>query len=738
MLVMVLPSSSTVRAWRESSRSFEDIEAYATTDMMLRGRDGAPTNDGSGGGATLVHEASILPSFLHFTGHHPLIGRAFTETDVNERAHVAMLSEALWRGRYGSDPTILGQSIRLDDSLYTVIGVMPDAVRLPRLLQDVTDIWLPLDLRTDIVGLTGIGRLRPGVTHAAAAAELDSISARAAAPATEKKGQQDFTTKLARPSEMVGFHDSLIMLTVAVALVLLIACANVAHLLVARAATREREMAVRAALGAGRTRLFRQLLTESLVLAAAGCVGGLAVGWLGLRALVAMRPESLSQLSAAHMDGATLLVTMVIAAGTGVVFGLAGAMHVSRHSTHEALKAGALSTSQGRRHRRLRSMLVVSEMALSATLLVGAVLLVRSIIHLQTLDPGFEPAGLYAVSVSMFGSTSKTAARSAFFHELETRARSVSGVQAATVASTAPPMRSFLIGALEIEGQTPPPPGMTSFINFNGVEPDFFRVMGIRLVEGTTFSDTSQAAGQVVINQGMARKYWPRESAIGHRIRMADAGGTEAWKTIVGVAADARTGGLTAESSEPMLYMPMRNGLNSSLIVRTTPGTQPLSTLRALAAQIDPSLPPASVTSIADAMTASIAGQRFTMFLLATFTVLALVLAAVGLYGVMAYGVAQRTREIGIRMALGASRSDVARSVVWQGLALTLAGAAIGLVAALWATKLVAKMLYGVAPTDAVSFIVGALVLLGAAVLACIVPVRRAVSVAPSIAMRAE
>ena len=736
MSIMVTPRPELVRAWRESSHAFEDIEGYATTDMtLLPGR----------GEAANVHAASILPSFATFAGKHPLIGRPFTQSDV-AAGHVTMLSEEIWRSRFGSDPRVIGQTVTLDDGVYTIIGVMPAAFRLPRLLQSTTDFWLPLELHNENVGLECIGRLRAGMSYAVAQRELDSITARAedalgAQAGTAKKWiatRQNFHTKLEAPSQIVNFRQSLLLLSAAVALVLLIACANVAHLLLARAATRQRELAIRAALGAGTGRLVRQLLTESLVLASTGCVGGLLVGWVGLRVLVALRPESLSELASARMDGETLLVAVGLAALTGLLFGLVGAVQSARHSTHESLKAGALSTSNARRQNRLRSLLVVSEIALSTTLLVGASLLVRSVVSLQTKDPGFAPAGLYGIKLVLNDKAYPNhAAKRAFYDELVARARAVRGVQALTLAEGAPPMRNFIIGAMQVEGQPTPPAGTTSFISYNGVKPDYFRVMGIRLVAGTTFSDTTEDSKQVLVNAGFARKYWPGQSAIGHKLRLLFNGQGD-WLTIVGIASNAFTAGLTDDATEPMLYTPFHGDYQPALIVRAAPAANPIAAVRSLVPAIDRRMPPPAVTNVEDAMTESISSPRFTMLLLAVFTVLALVLAAVGLYGVLAYAVAQRTREIGIRIALGATRRAVARAVVGQGAVLAVFGIVLGLVGSFWATKLIEKMLYGVPRGDPISFAAGALLLFGTAMAACFVPMRRAVAVDPLIAMRAE
>ena len=723
--VAVSPSAPIVRAWREGSRAFESIEPYAATDMTLRSREGVTST---------LHAARTLSTFAGFTGQRPLIGRMFTKEEVAGKANVAVLGESIWRNQYGSDPRVLGTTIALDDASYTVIGVMPASFRLPRLMQDLTDVWLPLDLAQDEMGLSAIGRLRLGNDDAVARRDLDSLTARV----QDTKGTLlRFKAKVVPPGELVRFRDSLLMLAAAVALVLIIACANVAHLLLARAAARQRELAIRAALGAGRARLFRQLVTESLVLAAAGCIGGLAVGWVGLRLLIALRPISLAELSAARLDGTTLVVTIALSVLTGVVFGVVGALQAAQHSTHESLKAGSLSTSHTRRHNRMRSLLVVSEMALSATLLVGASLLVRSVIHLQTLDPGFRASGLYSVDVSLPDKRYAEPAKDAFLAELVTRARAIPGVEAVTVAAAAPLSFNFLIGALHVEGDPEPAAGTSSFIAYNGVQPDYFRVMGIPLKQGSVFTDTTEESNQVIVNEGMASKYWRGRSPVGKRLRVLYNGKGD-WKTIVGVAANASTGGLTSEATAPMLYMPSRRAFRPSVIVRAREGASPMPALRQLVMSMDDHLPPPRVTDVERAMRDGIAGPRFTMMLLTVFTVLALVLAAVGLYGVMSYAVTQRTREIGIRIALGATRRAIARAVVARGLGLALGGIAVGVVGALWATKYIEKMLYGIPRGDPASFVIGGLVLLCTAIAACLVPMRRATAVDPLIAMRSD
>lgn len=720
--IQVTPSVPMLRAWREGSRSFEELQAWTRGSVTLQP---------PGGTAERLHGAAVLPSFARFAGAHPLIGRGLQPEDV--RARVVVISEGLWRSRFGAEPGVIGKTVLLDGDVHEIVGVMPAAFQLPAVAQRVTDLWRPLDLSSQDLGLAVVGRLRPGVSYAAAAQDLD-----AAAAGAEHGGNLGFKAVVVPPRAMVHFQDTLRLLTAAVALVLIIACANVAHLLLARGAARQREMAVRAALGAGAGRLRRQLMTESLVLAVAGCAGGIGLGLLGLKALVALRPTGLAQLDAAHLDGTTLLVTVLLSLVSGVVFGVVGASQSAKLASPDGLRAGSRGASSGRSHNRLRSLLVVTEMALSTALLVGASLLVRSVINLQMVDPGFQPKGLYAIAPQLPSSAYPDAAAAGrYFDALATRARAVPGVDAVTIAGGAPPSRSFTIGALQFEGEATPPAGTTSFIDVGSVEPDYFRIMGIGVVEGGTFTDTSEASAQVIVNEGLAHQHWPGASAIGKQLRFVFNGGGE-WRTIVGVVKNAATGGLQMESTTPVIYSPASNIFSPAMILRVSKPATALPALRQIAAGLDARLPPVDIVNIDDAMNNSIAGPRFTMTLIAAFTLLAVLLAAVGLYGLVSYAVTQRTREIGIRIALGASRRRIARTVLAQGLSLGVAGLAVGLLGARASGRLLASMLTGVTTSDPLSFVVAGVVLLATVVLACLVPMSRAMAVEPQIAMQAE
>jgi putative ABC transport system permease protein len=546
-------------------------------------------------------------------------------------------------------------------------------------------------------------------------------------------GKLPFLTVVSTPAQQVRFRDSLLLLSAAVGLVLLVACVNVAHLLLARSSTRRREMAVRAALGAGRDRLFRQLLTESLLLSATGTLCGVAIGWAGLRAMVAMRPSSHDELQAAHLDLTTMGVAVAVAIASGVIYGAIGAIQSSRSSTHDSLKAGSAAVSADRGHRLARSALVVSEMALSAMLIVGAALVVRSLTSMQQTDLGFDPRGLYTVDLIASRGLAP-AARAAMAAEFVDRARRVPGVRAVTKAEVGPGSRSFSIGRLEIEGEVLPAKTATSFIDVNTVSPTYFDVLGVAFREGATFSDTSSAAHQVIVNEGFARKHWAAGGALGRRLRIAQSD-SEPWLTIVGVARDAMTSGPVSQSSAPLLYQPA-NGLGRGSVLVRTSDAKGLAPLIAMGRQIG--FRQVVVDGAESFIERSLSEPRFVTIIMTVFGSLGLLLAAIGLYGVMSYTVMQQTREIGIRVALGASRSRVVNAVLRRGAVMAVIGAAVGLAGAAWGTKLIEAQLYNIQRLDPVSFAAGGLVLVATALVACVVPARRALAIDPVTAIRAD
>jgi predicted permease len=726
--VIVSPPVPVVRAWREHSTAFEALEPVGNSSALLR----------SAGEATELSTAKVLPSFLSFAGQKPLLGHNFTRDEIDTKSPVVLLGEGFWRSRYGASPTIVGSTIVLDDSPYRVIGVMPSTLQIPRVGDAAPDVWLPLDMSepNQRTGVRVFGRLKPGVATDVARKELDTLAARSGVYAP---GTMAFVAVLMPPGRTVSFRDSLLLLSGAVALVLLVACANVAHLMVARAVVRQRELAIRSALGAGRSRLLRQLLTESVILTCLGATLGIALGFAGLKALIALRPSSLSQLQAAHADWLTFGVIVAISVVSAVFFGLVAALYPhSGSGMGETLKAGSVSSSPARQGDRLRSLLVVSEMAMSAMLLIGATLLIRTVVNMQNFDLGFDPKNLYAVQIDLpNGHYPSAAAKDAAIARVQARLARVPGIQSTAVSSVMLSGWSASIGALEVEGEPTASSSATSFIPVNKVSIGFFRTIGARIVDGRGITDTSSTSKEVVVNAGFARRHWSGRSAVGHRIRISFQGHGEDWMTIVGVVGDIMTGGPTSENSAPVLYVTRTESERPALFVRTDGNASTPAGILAAARSLHPQLPPRLQTAQSIVKDA-IAAPKFIMMLLTLFTVLALVLACIGLYGVMAYSVAQRTREIGIRMALGASGSSIARTIITRGAALGGAGAIVGLVLAYWGTRIIQGSLFGISRLDAPSFVVGALLLMVSAVAACVAPTRRAVAVDPITAIRAD
>jgi putative ABC transport system permease protein len=729
---MVSPERKMLEAWRAQSRTLETIEGYTTKDVTLTGR----------GDAAMIHAANVQPTFPAFTGIGLLRGRTFLhEETLPGGPRVAIVGEQMWRERFGAAQDVIGQKITLDDKPFTVIGVAPAALRVPASFQLRTDVWLPLIADTANYGDLTVARIRAGVRPEAAARELDAIIERSGLQ--PKTGSAKYVVRLVRAGDMVGFKSSLFLLSGAVALLLLVACANVAHLLLARGATRERELAIRTALGAGRARLTRQLLTESLLLAAGGCVAGIAVGFAGVKVLSAFRPSSLAQLALTRVDDRALLVAVAIAVITGLAFGLTAALHAVRHTTSDSLRATGMSGTAAPRTHKLRSVLVVTEMALSALLLVGAALLVRSVINLENIDPGFDTRELFAMKIDLPRDrypVSET--RVEIIERVTAAARALPGVTSVSTGRATPPdIGGMMMAQLEADvagGETAP-----NIMPFNTVAPDFFRMLGVR-IDGPGFGPSSVERGDVVINKGLAKKLWPNQSAVGRKLRFPPAGeknnGSD-WHSVVGVVDNVPVHGLTTSRDEPILYYPIDKKsapFTWTIAVRVTRGTDPVAALQRIVKTIDPRIVPPPVATVDAQLTQSISTQRFTMTLLGVFASLAVVLSAVGLYGVISYVVTQRTREIGIRIALGATPRHVARAIVARGLILSAIGIAAGLAIGSWGTVLIRSALYGVTGTDPISYAATAVLLVMISILACLIPMRRAMRVDPVIAMRGD
>jgi putative ABC transport system permease protein len=719
--------NGSIAAW-QAARSIENMQSYATSKVGLSLTGSEPVT---------LSAARIGTGFLRFAGVATIIGRGFDTTETQAGgARSVVLGERLWRTRFGGARDVLGRRIVLDDTAYTVVGVVGDELRLPAAFQSTTDVWLPLvagqrrGLRSMLL------RLAPGVDVPTAQRELDTLTARAQPQSSDA---QRLRILLQRPRDSI-FSGTIYLFAAAVAAIFLIACVNVAHLMLARGAARQREFAIRTALGASWARIARQLLTESLAVSAIGGVLGIAVAAASLRWLIALRPTTMSPLDRATLDRPVLLLALFATVGTGVMFGFVSATQRSRRDTDAALRSSATSGMSTPRQSRARALLMGVEMALSAMMLVGAVLVVRSIVKLQRVDPGFNANGLFGVELAGRAEPGHDNAGKPIIDALVERAKQLPGVSSATVASSTPPAIGMMVVPLEVQtDRGSRVDSGTMFIPDLVVRPDFFAALGIRMIDGSTFSASAVERRELVINESLARRLWPGERAIGRHLRFASSDPKDAdpWNTVVGVANDIAVHGLTTVGREPLLYYP-DDGSARTVVFRTTEPALAVRELRREASRVGGRSAKLMLVDVHADLAQTTATQRFTTLLLSAFAIIALALAAVGLYGVLAYSVAQRTREIGVRMAIGASPIQVARDVMRGALTVSTVGLGAGLVAAMWGTNLVRSTLFGVTQHDPASYVISGLVLMLVAIAACAIPTRRAMSVDPVIAMRGD
>ena len=718
--------------WQTQNEVFEEMAAFREDGFNLT----------IGTEPERLTGARVTAGFFQTLGVEPAEGRMFLPAEDQAGAdRVAIVSHRMWQQRLGGDPQLIGRQLMVDGQSFTVVAVMPRGFTFP---QDNTDLWIPFApdaQRGERAAhfLRVIARLKPGVTVERAQTDMNVIAERLeqAYPKTNTGWR---LTMLPLHEAISGqIRTTLLVLLAAVGLILLIACANVANLLLARASARGREIAIRAALGARRGRIIRQLLTESLLLALLGGGIGLLLAVWGVDLLVSFGPDSIPRLKEVGIDGRVLGYTLTLSLLTGSIFGLAPALQTSRADLSRALKEGGLASTGSAGRHRMGRLLVVTEIALAMMLLVGAGLLVQSFIRLQQVEPGFDAAHSLTMEINLAQSKyPKREQRAAFLQQALDRIRSLPGVEFAG-ATHRLPLRGNSGAGFLIEGRPEPQPGQELSINYRSVSPDYFQALGTPLVQGRTFTEQEAwtTAGAVVINQAAARRHFPGESPLGKRVKISRGGD---WLTVVGVAGDVRESGLQAEV-EPGIYLPYVHSPAPSMTLVIRAGADPVSVAGGVRDQIravDADQAVSGIATLEQLVTTAIAQPRFNASLLLLFAAIAMLLAAVGIYGVMAYAVGQRTREIGLRLALGAQTSDVLRMILGQGVRLAVIGVVIGLIAAFMLTRLMESLLFGVGATDPLTFAVIALLLTGVALLACYIPARRATKIDPMVALRYE
>lgn len=727
-----------VEDWSRLNHSFTDIAAFAAWPEVVTGY----------GESERISTLRVSPPFFRIMRTSPLLGRTFAaDENLDSKASVAVLSYGLWQRKFSQDPNILGKTFLLNATVFTVVGVMPPDFRsLPTSVVD-TPVELYRPLSKDYVDeirtghhLRAIGRLKPGATLASAQAELNVIA--------RQLEHQYPDTNTGTGVRLVNLQDDLVrnlrtgllVLQAAVCLVVLIACANLANLLLARSTVRRKEIAIRAAVGAGRGRLVRQMLTESLVLAAAGGAAGLLLALVGVQVLEAVGTKVIPELTEVAIDGRVLAFTTVLSLITGVVFGMAPAAHISIGSLVDDLRSGGRGNTDTAGRKTFRDVLVVAEMALALVLLVGAGLLMNSFLHLRAVDPGFNAANILTGAVSIpEAKYPHSEQRARFVRDVMVELRRLPGVRDASAVSVLPESSNFNQMSMDIEGRAFPrasEPGPDQY----DVTTDYFRELHIPLIVGRLFSgqDDRNHPNVAIINQTAARRLWPGRSPLGAKVHTGAK--AEPWRTIVGVVGDVYQYGLDSQKTM-QLYYPYEQDANfdlTLLVQSDSSGAVLAGAVRRAVFSVDKDQPVADIQPLDQVLSDSIAGRRFSMLLLAVFAGAALALAAVGIYGVNSYSVTQRTNEFGIRVALGAQPGDVLGLVLRQSIRLIAAGTAIGLTAAFALTRLLTSMLFGVSATDLPTFATVALVLIASGLAASFMPARRATKTDPMIALRCE
>ena len=744
-------SPANFHDWKKQNTLFEDMSAYGGSSMSLTGDGGDPEQ---------LVGTRVSSGYFAVVGVEPMLGRSFSveEYEVG-KDQVVILGNAFWKRRYAGDPNVVNRKITLDGNSYTVVGVMPPGLYPMRPLttgqidfdESGQEYWLPMSFAPQWAAVRSahvlgvIGRLKPGVTLDQATAEMNAIGARLEQEYAANKGEGIIVNPFM--NEVVGnVRTGLITLLVAVGLVLLIACANIAGLLLAQHAARSKEIAIRAALGASRARLVRQFFLEGMLLSLLGTVAGVGLASLGLNVLMKIVTQNIPRLEHVKLDWQVLSFTLLLAIATCLVFGLIPAWHASKPDLHTTLEQSGRTLGAGGRRLRLRQMLVVFQVSMAVMLVIGAGLLIKSFWRLQHVDPGFRAERVLSLSLTLpFAKYDKPEVINQFFNQLHDSVSNLPGVQAAAIGYDNP-LQTNWIDSFEIEGRVAAPDSRALQANFNPIGPDYFVTVGAPMVSGRQFTpqDDPDHPGVVIVNESFVRRYFPNEEPLGQRLKIGPP--PRLWRgqrlssgfEIVGVVRDVKSAGLHA-ATEPTYYVPATQAplQDMTLLVRTT--TEPTSIVPALRQtvwSIDPNQPISNVNTMEKIVSESIAQPRLNTALMGLFGALALILAAVGIYGLLSYTVAQRTQEMGIRMALGAQVSDVLRLVLKQGMVLAIIGQVIGLAGAFALTRLIRGLLFGVTPTDATIFIAVTGVLMTIALLACYLPARRATKVDPLVALR--
>jgi putative ABC transport system permease protein len=733
--------------WRSQAKSFDGMAAHVGTGFTWSG-DGEPEQ---------VIGGLVTVDFFKVLGVNPLAGRTFTPDEFTPgHDREIVLGHSLWQRRFASDRSVVGRTVTVNSKSFTIVGVMPPGFDYP---SKRFQLWSPLPFPATADSppvnrnshyLQVLGRLKPGVPARQAQAEMSTIARALAAQYPDADGSLDTRVMPLAEQTVKGVKTALLVLLGAVGFVVLIACTNVTNLLLARATGRQREVAIRAALGAGRFRLIRQFLTETIVLYALGAAGALALAAWGLDLLVSLSAGDIPRLSEASIDARVLGMTLLVSLGTAIVFGLAPAFHAARADVSDALKAGGRTTGPGDGRQTLRSALVVAELALSVVLLVGAGLTLRSFVRLVAVDPGFRVDDQLTFTVVMQPTQYPDSRHmTAFTRRLVEQLASTPGVQHAGATTHLPFSGQNMENSFGVEGLTTPPGAEQPVAGMRGVTPDYFAALGVPLKAGRLFTaaDREDSPPVAIVNEGFSRRYWPGQNAVGRRLKEGSASDPGPWRTVVGVVADIRHNG-PGEDARPEVDLPyaqvdpdlMTTWFRGAAFVVS--GSLPSSALapaaRAQVRAIDPAMPLNEVQAMATLASDVVAQPRFRTVLLGAFAALALTLATVGVFGVLSYFVTQRTQEIGIRIALGARPGDVVRLVVTRGVTLAAAGIAIGLVAAIPLTRSMQTLLFDVQPTDIPTFATVGIVLTLVAAAASYLPARRATRVDPVTALRME